>query len=319
MKYNMLIIIVFFLSINPVISFHTQDTCQKKISSGKVTVPASSISVSDNEIAANPEIVQGSYLSEEENKKLMQDFNTIPDILAINSKTMNDIVHVTVSIGFSPHNTAQAAQLSEEENERLMRDFNALPDNWLSREENEKLMRDFNALPDNWMNREENENLVRDFNTMPYLSLSDEENEKSGWNFNEVPETMLSKKSLDYWTKHGTIEGYVYLIDSSWSDSQNTGTETATCLPVEGILVKAWSDELNTGYYALTDRTGYYKISGLKQVAADAAELRGYFVEIQADDYPYQVFDQTDTQKEGIKVETGASNIDFYLDTSFTI
>ncbi len=336
MKYNMLIIITVFISITPVNSSHTEDTCQKKISPGKVTGLAASIFISDNdnnEIVSTPDNLKDSVISEEENKKLMQDFNTVPDLQA--GKTING---VTVTLSFNPLKTdsiIQVAQLSEEENKKLMQDFNALPDTWLSREENEKLMWDFNALPHTWLSREENEKLMwdfnalldtcldreenenRDFNAMPYLSLSDEDND-----FKVVPENMLIKKGSDYWAMSGTIEGHVYLIDISGLNSQKIGavkSEAATCLPAEGILVNAWSDKLNTGNYAVTDKAGYYKIPGLKNVAADEAELRGYFVEIQADDYPYQVFDQTDIHKEGIKVETGASDIDFYLETNFTI
>ncbi len=337
MKYNMLIIIAVFISINSIISFHTEDTCQKKISSGRITGLASSILISDNDnakIAKPPDIVEDSVLSKEENEKLMHDFNTMPDIQASNSKTMNDIMHAAIQAfnSLKTNSSVQVIQLSEEENEKLMHDFNSLPDTWLSREENEKLMRDFNALPHTWISREENERLMWDFNALPNTWMNreenqdfnatpyftDEENEKLGWDFNAVPENMLSKKGLDYWTMGGTIEGYVYLIDNLQKIGVSE-SETATCLPVEGILVKAWSDELNTGNYALTDKAGYYKISGLQEVADDEAELRGYFVEIQNDDYPCQVFDQTDTRKEGIKVETGASNIDFYLETSFTI
>ena len=83
--------------------------------------------------------------------------------------------------------------------------------------------------------------------------------------------------------------------------------------PLDGIWVNAWSDYFNEGNMARSDHHGNYTIVGLTNVSQADAFDKGYVVEIQADQYPYQVYPYLETRELGTKVATGKSQINFKL------
>lgn len=102
----------------------------------------------------------------------------------------------------------------------------------------------------------------------------------------------------------GKIQGHVYTADGE---------------PIAEIWVNAWSDALNNGNSGRSDETGAYTIWGLEEVAQDEAETKGYAVDIQSPDYPYQVYNRENDRENAALVPSGAKNIDFYLKTGYTI
>jgi len=212
--------------------------------------------------------------------------------------------------------TRSAVTLSEEENERLMNDFNFTPGLSLTEEENERLMWAFSVLPETGLTEEENEKLMWAFNLLPEMPLKAEvTNTESAWDIDAISDTALSDEENERLMRSfnaapgcffndGFIEGYVYLRKSD-----------GEIMPVRDMRVDAWSDELDTGNEALTDETGRYQISGLREVTPEEAEIRGYLVETRSTEYLYQIYDQTDDTEDATRIETGRTDIDFYLET----
>ncbi|KPA17908.1 Dystroglycan-type cadherin-like domain protein, partial [Candidatus Magnetomorum sp. HK-1] len=103
----------------------------------------------------------------------------------------------------------------------------------------------------------------------------------------------------------GTISGTVYLSDGS---------------PVSGIIVNAWSYELNEGNFATTDTSGHYTLKHLRRVNSQDASEKGFIVSVSSQKllgqtYTYQAFPNTSDSDLATKLETGIQNIDFYLQT----
>lgn len=218
-----------------------------------------------------------------------------------------------------------ALSLSEADNERLMNDFSFIPGLSLTDEENEKLMWDFNTLPEIGFSDEENERLMQAFNLLPEplpkkevphtesvwdidrtsdTALRDEENEKLMQDFNTMPGCVFYSRTVNAPSLCGLIEGYVYFRKPD-----------GEILPARDIRVDAWSEELDAGNEALTDETGRYQISGLREVSIDEAENKGYLVETRLSESLYQFYDQVDDAKDAARIETGRTDIDFYLET----
>jgi len=108
---------------------------------------------------------------------------------------------------------------------------------------------------------------------------------------------------------NGTISGTVYLSDGS---------------PVSGIIVNAWSYELNEGNFATTDSSGQYIIKHLRSVSSQDASEKGYIVSVSSQQlsgntFTYQAFPNTSDNNTATRLETDIENIDFYLQTGNTL
>ncbi|ETR67227.1 MAG: hypothetical protein OMM_11826, partial [Candidatus Magnetoglobus multicellularis str. Araruama] len=108
---------------------------------------------------------------------------------------------------------------------------------------------------------------------------------------------------------NGTISGTVYLSDGS---------------PVSGIIVNAWSYELNEGNFATTDSSGQYIIKHLRRVSSQDASEKGYIVSVSSHQlvgqtYTYQAFPNTSDNDTATRLETDIQNIDFSLQTGNTL
>ncbi|KPA13920.1 Dystroglycan-type cadherin-like domain protein, partial [Candidatus Magnetomorum sp. HK-1] len=102
----------------------------------------------------------------------------------------------------------------------------------------------------------------------------------------------------------GSISGHVYLYDST---------------PISTINVNAWSYSLNEGYFATTDENGAYTICGLSLVN-DSEANEGYVVSVSSGQlsgisYPYQAYNGVSDKNKATCVTTGATGIDFYLES----
>jgi VCBS repeat-containing protein len=89
--------------------------------------------------------------------------------------------------------------------------------------------------------------------------------------------------------------------------------------PISGIKVNAWSMSLNEGNVAITDENGHYTITGLSPVQTTEAAETGYLIEIQAAQYPYQVYPYQDEKTMGQTIATNETHIDFKLRQGNTI
>jgi PKD repeat protein len=87
--------------------------------------------------------------------------------------------------------------------------------------------------------------------------------------------------------------------------------------PLEKISVQARTDSLNMRYSALSDNEGKYTITGLTAYS-DSAQI-SYWVEIDCQGYPYQIYPMTDNQDEAISILAGSTGIDFTLKTRYQI
>ena len=104
--------------------------------------------------------------------------------------------------------------------------------------------------------------------------------------------------------RRGTIKGTIY---------KSTGT------PLPGVWVSAISDELNDQNSALSDANGHYTITELTPVTYEESLEKGYIVEINTDNYPYQAYNQSNTRETATRVSTGRDDIHFYLTITRTI
>jgi len=93
----------------------------------------------------------------------------------------------------------------------------------------------------------------------------------------------------------GTIIGTVYNSDNS---------------QLAGVWVTARSDKMNDQNSALSDANGRYTITELTPVSEPE---KGYIVEIDTTNYPFQAFDGADLDGHFTRVVTGRKDIDFYL------
>ncbi|KPA12433.1 conserved hypothetical protein, membrane [Candidatus Magnetomorum sp. HK-1] len=89
--------------------------------------------------------------------------------------------------------------------------------------------------------------------------------------------------------------------------------------PVSNIKVNAWSEGLQQGNVATTDVFGNYTITGLERVNTFEIDQKGYIVEIQPENYPYQVYDGVSDSNAGTRIATGRKEIHFYLKKGITI
>jgi len=95
--------------------------------------------------------------------------------------------------------------------------------------------------------------------------------------------------------ERGSIVGTVYKADKK---------------RLAGIWVTARSDTQNDQNSALSDTYGRYTITELTPVTEPE---KGYLVEIDTPNYPYQAYHQADLDDSPVLVETGRTDIDFYL------
>jgi PKD repeat protein len=89
--------------------------------------------------------------------------------------------------------------------------------------------------------------------------------------------------------------------------------------PLRNIRVNAWSHVNKRGNSAVTDNDGCYTIRGLTEVFSTTSMTDGYIVEIQSNEYPYQVYDNQQDQRLATLVATGRTDVDFYLRDGFYI
>ena len=99
----------------------------------------------------------------------------------------------------------------------------------------------------------------------------------------------------------GTIAGTVYKSDKT---------------PLAGIWVQASSNVLDDQNIALSNANGQYTITELTPVSLSDASEKGYIVEIDTDVYAYQAYNQSNSLKNANRIETGRTDIDFYLHTA---
>ncbi len=103
----------------------------------------------------------------------------------------------------------------------------------------------------------------------------------------------------------GNIKGRVFAADRK--------------TPLQGVWVNAWSDALNSGNSGQTDENGRYTIWGLEAVSEEEAETKGYIVETRSSEYAYQIYSEVTKKEDAERVGTGATGINFYLDTGYAI
>jgi PKD repeat protein len=104
--------------------------------------------------------------------------------------------------------------------------------------------------------------------------------------------------------QRGMIKGTVYKSDST---------------PLPGVWVSAISDSLNDQNSALTDDNGRYTISELTPVSYEDSVEKGYIVEINTDNYPYQAYNKSNARETATLVNTGREDIHFYLSITRTL
>ena len=95
----------------------------------------------------------------------------------------------------------------------------------------------------------------------------------------------------------GIIAGTVYRTDN---------------IKLAGIRVNARSDISKDQNSALSDANGRYTITELTPVTEPE---NGYIVEIDTSNYPYQAYNRADLDLTPVRIETGRTDIDFYLRT----
>jgi hypothetical protein len=83
--------------------------------------------------------------------------------------------------------------------------------------------------------------------------------------------------------------------------------------PVSGVWVSAWSESLQFGNSAMSDRKGCYTITGLLPVSEYLAYTNGYIVEISSDALPSLEYQQ------GIHLPTNRHDIHFTIDQQIAI
>ena len=90
------------------------------------------------------------------------------------------------------------------------------------------------------------------------------------------------------------------------------GTVLSDGHPVSNVQIYAWSNEMLCGNFSATNVNGQYTITGLIAVSEADAPSKGYFVELQSNGCPYQVYhDQTDIEM-ATRVATDRTDIDFH-------
>jgi hypothetical protein len=89
--------------------------------------------------------------------------------------------------------------------------------------------------------------------------------------------------------------------------------------PASGIKVNAWSVGLKKGNMSITDDFGQYTITGLDRVLNQDIDTKGYIVEIQPENYPYQAYNGVTVTAAATKVATGRNDIDFNLREGITL
>jgi len=87
--------------------------------------------------------------------------------------------------------------------------------------------------------------------------------------------------------------------------------------PLSNVPVRATSDLIKIRQYALSDSFGTYTITGLPALS-ESSQI-SYRVEVDCQDYPYQIYPMANIQNEGIEVTAGSAGIDFTLKTQFMI
>jgi PKD repeat protein len=137
----------------------------------------------------------------------------------------------------------------------------------------------------------------------------------------DVPHySVFSTQYATYVTPHDPpVEHIDIIVNADQGEKIQGHVYTADGDPLAKIWVNAWSDGLNNGNAGRSDETGAYTIWGLEDVRADEVETKGYVVDIQSPDYPYQVYDRENNREEATLVPSGSKNIDFYLQTGYTI
>jgi sRNA-binding regulator protein Hfq len=86
-----------------------------------------------------------------------------------------------------------------------------------------------------------------------------------------------------------------------------------------GINVNAWSEGLQKGNMTTTDDSGQYTITGLERVLIQDVDTKGYIVEIQPENYPYQAYNNVSSIASAEKIATGSKDIDFHLRDGITL
>ncbi|MBF0451722.1 MAG: carboxypeptidase regulatory-like domain-containing protein, partial [Candidatus Magnetomorum sp.] len=139
----------------------------------------------------------------------------------------------------------------------------------------------------------------------------------------DQPETSVTSGNIGTWIKPSKpllenidiifnpnsgamISGHVYLAGSN-------------AHPLSNIMVHAWSPGLRIGSTATTDISGAFVLYGLLPVTSVDAVNNGYQIEIISDDFVYQAFSQVNTLSSAILVETGRTDIDFYISDMSTL
>ena len=97
-----------------------------------------------------------------------------------------------------------------------------------------------------------------------------------------------------------TISGHVFLADSSMK-------------PLSNVMIHAWSPGLRIGSSSTTDASGAFVLYGLEPVSSVDTIDKGYQIEIISEDYAYQAFSQKSSLSDATLVETGRTDIDFYI------
>lgn len=87
-------------------------------------------------------------------------------------------------------------------------------------------------------------------------------------------------------------------------------------IKLKDILVRAWSDGLNTGNSALTDANGYYKIWGLK---TPETENQKYLVYTESNNHAIQYYNLVNSPEAATRVGVGVRDINFILQTGVSI
>jgi hypothetical protein len=98
---------------------------------------------------------------------------------------------------------------------------------------------------------------------------------------------------------NGTISGNVSFVDGR---------------PCSGIIVEAWSNELNDGKFAITDAFGSYTITKLNQMNPSQDYIVSVSSDISGKLISYQAYDLADTNENASLVQKGETQINFILE-----
>jgi PKD repeat protein len=102
-----------------------------------------------------------------------------------------------------------------------------------------------------------------------------------------------------------------------YSDGMIKGNVFIDDQPVQGIRIRAWSDQIKSGNSALTDENGCYTIAGL--IAKSDTKPVTYIVDIASDNYYYQAYNNVNSPGNATPVTTGTFEVNFFLETTRTL